>query len=87
MARIKENFELVKRKLVEVEEKDAIRNWKNPITGEHVMAVYGLSPCKEIGILKEYVKNAILDGEIGNTFEEADKFMRVKAAEMGLKEI
>ena len=86
VARIKENFELVKRKLVEVEEKDAIRNWKNPITGEYVMEVYGIPPCKEIGILKEYVKNAILDGEIGNTFEEAAAFMRVKAAEMGLKE-
>jgi poly(A) polymerase len=86
VAKIKENFELVKRKLVEVEEKDAIRNWKNPITGEYVMEVYGIPPCKEIGILKEYVKNAILDGEIGNTFEEAAAFMRVKAAEMGLKE-
>ena len=77
----------MKRKLVEVEEKDAIRNWKNPITGEYVMEVYGIPPCKEIGILKEYVKNAILDGEIGNTFEEAAAFMRVKAAEMGLKEV
>ena len=86
VARIKENFELVKQKLVEVEEKDAIRNWKNPITGEYVMEVYGIPPCKEIGVLKEYVKNAILDGEIANTFEEADKFMRMKAAEMGLVE-
>ena len=86
VARIRENFELVKKKLVEVEEKDAIRNWKNPITGEYVMQVYGIPPCKEIGILKEYVKNAILDGEIGNNFEEADALMRKKASEMGLKE-
>ena len=86
VARIRDNFELVKKKLVEVEEKDAIRNWKNPITGEYVMQVYGLPPCKEIGILKEYVKNAVLDGEIGNNFEEADRAMRLKAAEMGLKE-
>ena len=86
VARIKDNFELVKKKLVEVEEKDAIRNWKNPITGEYVMQVYGIPPCKEIGILKEYVKNAVLDGEIGNNFEEADKLMRRKASEMGLVE-
>ena len=87
VARIKENFELVKRKLVEVEAKDAIRNWKNPITGDYIMEVYGIPPCKEIGDLKEYVKNAILDGQIGNTFEEADALMRVKAAEMGLRAV
>lgn len=86
VARIRENFELVKNKLVEVEEKDAIRNWKNPITGEYVMEVYGIPPCKEIGIIKEYVKNAVLDGVIGNSFEEADKLMRQKASEMGLVE-
>ena len=86
VARIKDNFELVKNKLVEVEEKDAIRNWKNPITGEYVMEVYGIPPCKEIGIIKEYVKNAVLDGVIGNNFEEADKLMRQKASEMGLVE-
>ncbi len=86
VARIRENFELVKNKLVEVEEKDAIRNWKNPITGEYVMEVYGIPPCKEIGIIKEYVKNAVLDGVIGNNFEEADKLMRQKASEMGLVE-
>ncbi|MBQ9547908.1 MAG: HD domain-containing protein [Bacteroidales bacterium] len=85
VARIKANFELVKRKLVEVEEKDAIRNFKNPITGDYVMELYGIPPCSEIGILKEYVKEAILDGRIGNNFEEADALMREKAAEMGLK--
>ncbi len=84
VAKIRQNFELVKRKLVEVEAKDAIRNFKNPITGEHVMEVYGLNPCREIGVLKEYVKEAILDGQIGNNFEEADALMRVKASEMGL---
>ena len=84
VARIKENFELVQRKLVEVEAKDAIRNFKNPISGEYVMRLFGIEPCREIGILKEYVKNAILDGVIGNNFEEADALMREKAAEMGL---
>lgn len=87
VARIRSNFDLVKRKLVEVEEKDAIRNFKNPIDGEYVMKVYGLPPCREIGIIKEDVKEAILDGVIGNNFEEADAFMRKRAFEMGLKEV
>ena len=86
VAKIKSNFEIVKQKLIEVEEKDAIRNFKNPISGEYVMKVYGLEPCKQIGEIKEYIKEAILDGKIGNNFEEADALMRAKAAEMGLKE-
>lgn len=84
VARIKANFELVRKKLVEVEEKDAIRNFKNPITGDYVMKLYGIPPCSEIGQLKEYVKEAILDGRIGNNFEEADAIMRSRAAELGL---
>ena len=84
VARIKSNFELVKRKLVEVEAKDQIRNFKNPINGEYVMQVYGLPPSRPIGELKEAVKEAILDGVIGNNFSEADAYMRAKAAEMGL---
>lgn len=84
--RIRRNFALVKEKLVEVEAKDEIRNFKNPITGEYVMEVYGIPPSKEIGIIKEYVKNAILDGVIGNNFEEADRLMREYAASIGLKE-
>ena len=86
VARIRSNFELVRRKLVEVEEKDAIRNFKNPITGEHVMEVYGVPPCKEIGFIKEAVKEAILDGRIGNNFEEADALMRTLAPDFGLTE-
>ncbi len=87
VAGIKKNFELVKRKLVEVEAKDAIRNWKNPITGEYIMQLYGLEPCHIIGELKEAVKEAVLDGVIGNNFEEADAFMRARAAERGLKPV
>lgn len=79
------NFELVSRKLVEVEEKDALRNFKNPIDGEYVMRLFGIGPCREIGVLKEYVKNAILDGKIPNEFEAADRYMREKASEMGLR--
>ena len=84
--RVHANFELVKQKLVEVEAKDAIRNFKNPITGDYIMQLYGLEPCNTIGQLKEYVKEAILDGRIGNNFEEADALLREKAAEIGLKE-
>ena len=84
VARLHANFELVKAKLVEVEAKDAIRNFKNPITGDYVMDLFGIEPCNTIGMLKEMVKNAILDGVIENSFEAADVFMRQKAAELGL---
>ena len=84
VARLRANFELVKTKLVEVEEKDAIRNFKNPITGDYVMELFGIEPCNTIGQLKEKVKNAILDGEIENSFEAADVYMRERAAEIGL---
>ena len=87
VARIRANFELVARKLVEVEAKDAIRNFKNPIDGEYVMQVYGVPPCRQIGQIKEMVKEAILDGIIGNNFEEADAFMRQHASELGLHEV
>lgn len=80
----KSNFEQVRKKLVEVEEKDAVRNFQNPITGEMIMEIYGLSPCKEIGIIKEYIKNAILDGKIGNNVGEATDLMKEKAVELGL---
>lgn len=84
VVRLKKNFELVRLKLVEVEAKDAIRNFKNPISGEYIMEVFGIEPCNTIGQLKEIVKNAIIDGEIENDFDAADALMREKAAEMGL---
>ena len=84
VARLRRNFELVKEKMAEVEAKDEIRNWKNPITGDYIMQLFGLSPCNTIGQLKEMVKNAVLDGEIPYTFEAADAYMRAKAREMGL---
>ena len=87
VARIQSNFATVEQKLVEVEAKDAIRNFKNPIDGEYVMDLYGIPPCSIIGQLKEYVKESILDGRIGNNFEEADALMRVKAEELGLKPV
>ena len=85
--RLKRNFELVRHKLAEVEAKDAIRNFKNPVTGEYIMELYGIPPCRQIGELKEYVKNAILDGVIENDFTQADRLMRARAAEMGLTEV
>lgn len=85
VARVKTNFEMVREKLVEVEEKDMVRNFNNPITGDYIMELFDISPCQTIGILKEAVKNAILDGVIENDFEQADKFMREKAAELGLQ--
>ena len=86
VARLRRNFELVKQKMAEVEAKDEIRNWKNPITGDYIMQVFHLEPCNVIGQLKEMVKNAVLDGEIPYTFEAADAYMRKKAAEMGLRD-
>lgn len=80
----KDNFMLVRKKLVEVEAKDAIRNFNNPITGQIIMERYHIEPCKEIGIIKEFVKNAILDGTIENNFEQAYALMEQKAAELGL---
>ena len=84
VARLRRNFELVKAKMAQVEAKDEIRNWKNPITGDYIMDLFGLEPCNTIGQLKEMVKNAVLDGEIPYTFQAADAFMRERAAELGL---
>jgi len=77
-------YEHVKQKLVEVEAKDAVRNFKNPITGDLIMEKYHLTPCNTIGIIKEYVKEAILDGIIPNEYEAAYRLMEKKAAELGL---
>ena len=82
----RQQYEELKRKLVEVEEKDAVRNFKNPITGEIVMEKYHLPPCNTIGVIKEAVKEAILDGVIPNDFDAAYAFMEKKAAELGLSE-
>ena len=87
VARLRRNFELVREKLVEVEAKDAIRNWKNPITGDYIMEVYGIGPCHVIGQLKEAIKEAVLDGKVGNSFEETDSYMRQIAPSFGLPEI
>ena len=79
------DLERVKQQLLEVKSKEAVRNFKNPISANYIMELYGLEPCNTLGVLKEFIKRAILDGEIGNNFEEADALLRKKATEMGLK--
>ncbi|WP_052910409.1 CCA tRNA nucleotidyltransferase [Riemerella anatipestifer] len=83
--RFRKNFEYVAQKIKEVEEKDQIRNFQPPISGEEIMALFQLKPCREIGILKEKVKEAILEGEISNTPEEAKDFVIKEAEKIGLQ--
>lgn len=78
------NFELVKKRCEEVEEKDKIRNWQPPVSGEVIMATFGLAPSKPVGIIKDAIRNAILDGEIANDYDTAFAFMVKEAEKLGL---
>ncbi len=83
--RFRANYELVKRKMVELEERDRIRNFQPPVNGLEVMETFGLGECREVGIIKERIKNAILDGEIPNDHAAArDLMLRFAEAELGL---
>ena len=82
--RFLENFKLVRRKLVDLEERDRIRNFQPPVTGEEIMKVFDLQPCREIGELKAQIKDAILEGRIPNEHDAAYEFMLECAIEMGL---
>lgn len=81
------NFQLVRQKLKDLEERDHIRNFQPPVSGETIMEVFGLEPCREIGIIKNAIKEAILDGIIQNDRDQAYQFMLVKAHELGLKPV
>jgi len=78
------NFQLVRQKLKELEEKDHIRNFQPPVTGETIMEVFGLTPCREVGLIKIAIKDAILDGIIQNDHDQAYQFMLEKAKDLGL---
>ncbi|WP_457617294.1 CCA tRNA nucleotidyltransferase [Lutibacter sp.] len=79
------NFKIVRQKFKEVEERDHIRNFQPPISGELIMETFNLKPCKEIGQIKDAIKEAILDGKIANDYEEAYRFMLKRAEKLGLK--
>jgi len=81
----RQNFELVQQKLKDVEERDSIRNWQPPVTGTDIMQLFGIKEGREVGIIKNQIREAILEGEIPNSREAALNFTIIKGSEIGLK--
>ena len=84
MQRYLSNFELVRLKLTDIEQRDKLRNWQPPISGEDIMNAFGLKPCREVGLIKDAIREAILEGDIPNEWEAAHKFMIEKGKEFQL---
>ncbi len=82
-----ENYEMVRKQLRELENKDRIRNWQPPITGEVIMSTFNLKPCREVGLVKMAIREAILDGQISNDYDQAFAFMLEKGNELGLEPV
>ncbi len=85
--RYRDNFDLVKQKLVDIEEKDRVRNFQPPVDGEEIMTTFGLAPSRPVGYIKDAIKDAILDGVISNDYASAYRLMLDKAAKLGIEPI
>ncbi len=83
--RFKQNFEVVEQKIKDVEERDRVRNFQPPISGEQIMEIFGISPGKEIGIIKNAIKEAILEGEVENNYNSALEFVINLGKELNLE--
>ena len=86
-ARFHNNFQIVRQKLKEIEAKDHLRNWQPPVNGEVIMKTFGIPECRDVGVIKTAIREAILDGIIGNNFAEAYQFMKNEGEKLGLKVI